>query len=155
MVAADEKLLLSNEIELLVKALDTNWLKLLKEKTVEDGGCGASGRLVLALCRCSMRIAEICTDIFFMWSHAFLPVLVFRVWWCSTNAPIRGQMSSSKNMSIEIHIPYGGIQKRKTETVHKTELQDKRGPTGEKKKQKTKKQRGMEDGLICEEEEEN
>lgn len=50
-------------------------------------------------------------------------------------------------MSIEIHIPYGGIQKRKTETVHKTELQDR----GEGQQGGKKKQRGVEDGLICKE----
>lgn len=45
-----------------------------------------------------------------------------------------------RNTSIKIHIPYGGIQKRKTETVHKTELQD--------RQMNKKVQRGMEDGLI-------
>lgn len=48
-------------------------------------------------------------------------------------APRKGQNEFFQNMSIEIHIPYGGIQKRKTETVHKTELQDK-GNQGRGKK---------------------
>lgn len=106
-----------------------------------------SGLLVLALCHCSIRIDKICTEIFLTWSHAFLPVLVFRVWWCSTKPREKGKMSSSKTCPIEIHIPYGGIQKRKTETVHKTELQDK-GNQG-----RGEKERGMEDGLICQEKE--
>lgn len=62
-------------------------------------------------------------------------------------APRKGQNEFFQNMSIEIFIPYGGIQKRKTETVHKTQLQE-QGGSGAKKKE-----RGMEDGLICQEKE--
>lgn len=58
-------------------------------------------------------------------------------------APRKGQNEFFQNMSIEIHIPYGGIQKRKTETVHKTELQDKGNQGGW-----GGGERGMEDGLI-------
>lgn len=30
----------------------------------------------------------------------------------AAQSPMKGQMSSSKNASIKIHIPYGGIQKQ-------------------------------------------
>lgn len=50
-------------------------------------------------------------------------------------APIKRANEFFQNTSIKIHIPYGGIQKRKTETVHKTKT-PRQGDRGKKKKKK-------------------
>lgn len=51
----------------------------------------------------------------------------------------------NENKSIKTHIPYGGVQTRKTETVHKKK---KKNPGQGVKEEEW----GMEDGQICREE---
>lgn len=53
---------------------------------------------------------------------------VFRAWWCSA------QTSSHENKSIKTHIPYGGVQTRKTETVHKKKKEKKSRTGGERRR---------------------
>lgn len=134
-------------IELLVKALDTNWLKLLKE-TVKNGGC----RTVVCWCwLCvtvryeSPRYARI---YFLTWSHAFLPVLVFRVWWCSTKPREKGKMSSSKTCPSKYTFLMVASKKGRQKLYIKQNSRTRGGQEGEK-------ERGMEDGLICQEKEWN
>lgn len=66
-------------------------------------------------------------------SRAFLPVLV------SSERGDAAEPSPREEKSIETHIPYGGVQMRKTETVHKKTPRQGVGEGTE----------GNEDGLIC------
>lgn len=72
-------------------------------------------------------------------SRAFLPVLV------SSERGDAAEPSPREEKSIKTHIPYGGVQMRKTETVHKKKTKKKQTPrqgVGEGTE-------GNEDGLIC------
>lgn len=65
----------------------------------------------------------------------------------AASSPTKRQMSSSQNASIKIHIPYGGIQKKKKMDRNCTlKRKSKLWEGGEGKKKKV--QRGMKDGLI-------
>lgn len=68
-------------------------------------------------------------------SRAFLPVLV------SSERGDAAEPSPREEKSIETHIPCGGVQMRKTETVHKKTPRQGVGEGTE----------GSEDGLICRE----
>lgn len=89
--------------ELLVKALDRNGVKLLKER-VEEGG---RRPLVCRFWPCAAQVVR-CPR-----SRAFLPVLV------SSERGNAAEPSPREEKSVKTHIPYGGVQMRKTETVHK------------------------------------